>query len=71
MRPILMTSIAAVLGLLPMAIGLGRGAEANAPMARAVVGGLTASTILVLWFLPVLYTWLQREARTAPTDAHA
>ena len=61
MRPILMTSIAAVLGLLPMAIGLGRGSEANVPLARAVVGGLTASTVLVLLFVPVLYTLLKRD----------
>jgi len=49
LRPILMTSLAAILGLLPMAIGFGRGSEANVPLARAVVGGLTASTIRYAW----------------------
>jgi len=56
LRPILMTSLAAILALLPMAIGFGRGAEANVPLARAVVGGLTVSTILTLTVVPVLYS---------------
>jgi multidrug efflux pump subunit AcrB len=60
LRPILMTALAAILGLLPMAIGMGRGTEANVPLARAVVGGLTVSTVLVLVFVPVLYTLLKR-----------
>jgi multidrug efflux pump subunit AcrB len=68
LRPILMTSLAAVLGLLPMAIGAGRGGEANVPLARAVVGGLTASTLLVLVVVPVLYAVLKRE-RPAPAVA--
>ncbi len=55
LRPIIMTSLAAVLGLLPMAIGLGHGSEANVPLARAVVGGLSVSTILTLFVVPVLY----------------
>ncbi|HEV8694143.1 MAG TPA: efflux RND transporter permease subunit, partial [Lysobacter sp.] len=68
LRPILMTSLAAILGLLPMAIGFGRGSEANVPLARAVVGGLAASTLLVLIFVPVLYTLLKRE-QAAPATA--
>lgn len=63
LRPILMTSLAAVLALLPMAIGTGRGSEANIPLARAVVGGLTASTVLVIVFVPVLYTLLKRDVQ--------
>jgi multidrug efflux pump subunit AcrB len=55
LRPIIMTSLAAVLGLLPMAIGLGHGSEANVPLARAVVGGLSVSTLLTLFVVPVLY----------------
>jgi multidrug efflux pump subunit AcrB len=55
-RPILMTSLAAILALLPMAIGFGQGAEANIPLARAVVGGLTVSTLLTLLVVPVLYS---------------
>lgn len=60
LRPILMTALAAILGLMPMAIGMGRGTEANVPLARAVVGGLTVSTVLVVVFVPVLYTLLKR-----------
>jgi multidrug efflux pump subunit AcrB len=63
LRPILMTSLAAVLGLLPMAIGLGHGSEANVPLARAVVGGLSVSTALTLFVVPVLYRLL--KARTS------
>jgi multidrug efflux pump subunit AcrB len=61
LRPVLMTALAAILALAPMAIGLGRGTDANLPLARAVVGGLTASTVLVVGFVPVLYTLLKRE----------
>jgi multidrug efflux pump subunit AcrB len=62
-RPIVMTSLAAVLGLLPMAIGIGHGSEANVPLARAVVGGLTASTVLTLFVVPLLYRQLKETAR--------
>jgi len=55
LRPILMTSFVAVLGLLPMAIGYGRGSEANVPLARTVVGGLSSSTLFVLVLVPVLF----------------
>jgi CzcA family heavy metal efflux pump len=64
LRPILMTSFAAMLALLPMAIGVGRGAEANVPLARAVIGGLLASTFLSLFVVPCLYyTFNRRRAR--------
>jgi CzcA family heavy metal efflux pump len=59
LRPILMTSIAAIVGLLPLAIRLGTGAEATVPLARAVVGGLAASTILTLFVVPSLYVTLK------------
>lgn len=55
LRPILMTSLAAILGLIPMAIGLGHGAEANIPLGRAVIGGQLLSTLLTLFVVPVLY----------------
>jgi HAE1 family hydrophobic/amphiphilic exporter-1 len=56
LRPILMTSIATMLGLVPMAIGLGEGGELQAPLARVVIGGLLASTMVTLVLVPVLYT---------------
>jgi CzcA family heavy metal efflux pump len=55
LRPILMTTLCTILGLIPMAIGLGEGSESNAPMAIAVIGGLTISTLLTLVFIPTLY----------------
>jgi multidrug efflux pump subunit AcrB len=55
LRPILMTSLAAILGLIPMAIGLGHGAEANIPLGRAVIGGQLLSMLLTLFIVPVLY----------------
>ena len=61
-RPILMTFLATVLALAPMAIGLGRGNEANVPLARAVVGGMLSSTALTLFMVPALYTLLARKA---------
>jgi HAE1 family hydrophobic/amphiphilic exporter-1 len=61
LRPILMTSLTTILGLLPMAIGAGDGGEAQAPLARAVIGGLLSSTLITLLFIPALYlmfyTW--------------
>jgi multidrug efflux pump subunit AcrB len=61
-RPILMTSLATILGLAPMALGLGEGSEANAPLARAVIGGLGASVLLTLFFIPVLYVIARRRS---------
>ncbi len=65
LRPILMTFLATFLDLLPMAIGMGKGSEANVPLARAVVGGLLVSTFLTLIVVPVLYTLFHREAPAA------
>jgi HAE1 family hydrophobic/amphiphilic exporter-1 len=56
LRPILMTSLTTIFALLPLAIGLGEGAQAQAPMARAVVGGLISSTFVTLVVIPVVYT---------------
>jgi HAE1 family hydrophobic/amphiphilic exporter-1 len=55
LRPILMTTLTAILGLIPMAMGLGEGGEVQSPMARVVIGGLTTSTLITLIFIPVLY----------------
>jgi len=56
LRPILMTTLTTIFGMIPLALGLGAGSETSFPLARAVVGGLSVSTILTLLFLPVLYT---------------
>jgi CzcA family heavy metal efflux pump len=71
LRPILMTTLATILGLLPMALGLGVGSEANVPLARAVIGGLSVSTALTLLLIPSLYVAIElrlekRRARHAP-----
>src|SRR6266852_539743 len=67
-RPIMMTFLATFLDLIPMAVGLGRGSEANVPLARAVVGGLLTSTFLTLIVVPILYTLLNRENRDPELD---
>lgn len=61
LRPILMTSLATVVGLLPMAMGWGTGGETNAPLARAVIGGLSVSTVLTLFLIPILYVILEER----------
>ena len=66
LRPVLMTALAMLLGMLPMSLGLGEGGEQNAPLGRAVIGGLTVATCYTLFFVPVAYSVLQR---IAPKDA--
>jgi multidrug efflux pump subunit AcrB len=63
LRPILMTTIATIVGLTPMALGVGEGSETNLPLARAVIGGLTVSTVFTLFLIPALYTLLERFSR--------
>jgi HAE1 family hydrophobic/amphiphilic exporter-1 len=58
LRPILMTASATILGMLPIALGIGEGAEIQAPMATAVIGGLITSTVLTLFVVPIVYTLL-------------
>jgi HAE1 family hydrophobic/amphiphilic exporter-1 len=65
LRPILMTSATTVLGLLPMALGLGEGAELRAPLAVTVIGGLTVATVLTLVVIPVVYSVLDRKGLPA------
>jgi multidrug efflux pump subunit AcrB len=67
-RPIMMTFLATFLDLVPMAIGLGRGSEANVPLARAVVGGLLTSTFLTLIVVPIMYTLFNRDGEPAEPD---
>ncbi|MCI3951574.1 MAG: acriflavin resistance protein [Burkholderiales bacterium] len=65
LRPILMTTLTTILALLPLALGIGEGADAQAPLARAVLGGLTASTLVTLVLIPVMYvmSYERHEAR--------
>jgi multidrug efflux pump subunit AcrB len=65
-RPVLMTALAMIIGMLPMAIGLGEGGEQNAPLGRAVVGGLVFATVATLLFVPCVFSLLRgRMARRA------
>jgi multidrug efflux pump subunit AcrB len=69
-RPVLMTALAMVIGMVPMALGIGEGAEQNAPLGRAVIGGLVFSTVSTLLFVPVVYAgvhqWRLRRAAARP-----
>ncbi|WP_299536821.1 efflux RND transporter permease subunit [uncultured Herbaspirillum sp.] len=65
-RPVLMTALAMIIGMIPMALGLGEGAEQNAPLGRAVIGGLLLATVSTLFFVPVVFAGVhQRLARRA------
>ena len=68
LRPVLMTALAMLIGMLPMSLGLGEGGEQNAPLGRAVIGGLLVATCYTLFFVPVAYSVLQRKA-TAETES--
>jgi HAE1 family hydrophobic/amphiphilic exporter-1 len=74
LRPIVMTTMAMIFGMLPLALGLGEGAQQRAPMAHAVIGGLISSTLLTLVVVPVILTFLEglsirlRRRRTAVPD---
>jgi multidrug efflux pump subunit AcrB len=68
--PIAMTSLATVIGLVPTALGLERGSEANQPLALAVVGGLTSSTILSLFLVPVMFVFFARPPAQGDSPAH-
>ncbi len=65
LRPILMTTLTTVLALVPLALGIGEGADAQAPLARAVVGGLTGSTLITLVLIPAVYMLLHKGRRTS------
>ncbi len=69
LRPVLMTAGAMILGMIPMALGLGEGGEQNAPLARAVMGGLAFATFATLIFVPVMYRILRRGGEVQPTSA--
>ncbi len=68
-RPVLMTALAMIIGMIPMALGLGEGAEQNAPLGRAVIGGLLFATVSTLFFVPVVFAGVhQRRARRLAAD---
>jgi len=76
MRPILMTSLAMIVGMIPMASGLGDGGDQTSPLGRAVIGGLFASTFAALLILPLIFAWVQGNATTEsvsldPEDKHS
>ena len=72
-RPVLMTAAAMLIGMLPMSLGLGEGGEQNAPLGRAVIGGLFMATIATLLFVPVVFSFMHRraEARSLADDSSA
>lgn len=69
LRPILMTTLTTILGLLPLALGIGEGADAQAPLARAVIGGLTASTLITLILIPCVYSLVHQKGNLAKVPA--
>jgi multidrug efflux pump subunit AcrB len=62
LRPVMMTALAMIIGMLPMSLGLGEGGEQNAPLGRAVIGGLGLATFATLFFVPVVYSVLRHKA---------
>jgi multidrug efflux pump subunit AcrB len=71
LRPVLMTALAMVIGMLPMALGFGEGGEQNAPLGRAVIGGLLFATVSTLFFVPVMFSIIHRQHGPKPVpDTH-
>ena len=69
-RPVLMTALAMIIGLAPMALGLGEGGEENAPLGRAVIGGLIFATIATLMFVPVVFSLVHgKKQATSEADS--
>jgi HAE1 family hydrophobic/amphiphilic exporter-1 len=71
LRPILMTSLATILGLIPMAMKLGTGSEAYAPLARAIIGGLLVSVVVTVYLVPAAYLIVHRKEARVPKEAQA
>ena len=68
LRPVLMTALAMIIGMLPMALGFGEGGEQNAPLGRAVIGGLLVATVTTLFFVPAMYSILRKKEFECDTD---
>jgi multidrug efflux pump subunit AcrB len=67
-RPVLMTALAMIIGMSPMSLGLGEGGEQNAPLGRAVIGGLVFATIATLFFVPVIFSFMHRHHQPQPAN---
>jgi multidrug efflux pump subunit AcrB len=67
-RPVLMTALAMVIGMLPMSLGLGEGGEQNAPLGRAVIGGLVFATVATLFFVPIVFSFMHRRHQPAANN---
>jgi CzcA family heavy metal efflux pump len=67
LRPVLMTALAMIIGMVPMALGLGEGGEQNAPLGRAVIGGLMLATVATLFFVPVVFSMIRHKTRPRET----
>ncbi len=68
LRPVVMTALAMIIGMLPMSLGLGEGGEQNAPLGRAVIGGLLIATFATLFFVPVVYSILRKKDFTEDSE---
>ena len=68
-RPVLMTALAMIIGMIPMALGIGEGGEQNAPLGRAVIGGLLFATVSTLLFVPVVFAGIHERLRAAAPHA--
>jgi len=68
-RPVLMTALAMVIGMVPMALGLGEGGEQNAPLGRAVIGGLSFATVATLFFVPAVFALLHRRKEATHVES--
>jgi multidrug efflux pump subunit AcrB len=70
-RPVLMTALAMIIGMIPMALGLGDGGEQNAPLGRAVIGGLLCATVATLIFVPAVFSWLHKRPDSPAAQEHS
>jgi multidrug efflux pump subunit AcrB len=68
LRPVLMTALAMIIGMVPMALALGEGGEQNAPLGRAVIGGLAVATVATLFFVPTIFSFMHRKDRARADD---
>ncbi|QNI37998.1 efflux RND transporter permease subunit [Edaphobacter albus] len=71
LRPVIMTAMAMIIGMIPMVLGLGDGGEQNAPLGRAVIGGLLFATISTLFFVPIIFAMIRQNSKSPKTDLEA